>query len=88
MCADMSEEDDFSKAFTDENEIHINYAHSISLGFNKERYYVVFIVRGKNFLWMTPSTSRLEPEELLRDFCKNISHLTKHTLLLTKIRYF
>jgi hypothetical protein len=61
-------EDDFANAFGEDHELHIDYAHSISMGYHRERYYLVFVVGGKNFLWAMPTTSRLEPEELLRDF--------------------
>ena len=57
----QEEDDDFVNAFGD-------YTHSISLGYHKERYYLVFIVGGRNFLWATPTTTRMEPEQLLRDF--------------------
>lgn len=62
-----SDEDYFVNAFK-EDESHMDYAHSISLGYHKERYYLVFIVGGWNFLWATPMTTQMEPEELLRDF--------------------
>jgi hypothetical protein len=61
-----SEEDDFVSAF--DEELHMDYAHAISLGYHKERYYLIFVVGGRNFLWATPTTTRMEPEELLRDF--------------------
>ena len=39
-----SSEDNFTNAFAGENDLHINYAHSIALGYHQERYCLVFIV--------------------------------------------
>lgn len=55
-------EDDFLNALGNKQELHMDYAHSISLGYHNELYYLIFVVGGVNFLWATPSTSRLEPE--------------------------
>eukprot|EP00961_Rhodomonas_salina_P121495 1635437-Rhodomonas_salina.3 len=52
----------------DNEELHMDYAHSISLGYFKERYYLLFVVGGRNFMWATPTTTRMEPEDLLNDF--------------------
>ena len=49
-----SSEDDFTNAFGEENDLHVDNAHSISLGYHKERYYVMFVVGG-NFVWATPT---------------------------------
>jgi len=70
LCAETEEldEDDFAHAFDEENDLHIDYAHAISLGFHKERYYLVFVIGGRNFIWATPTTTRMEPEALVRDF--------------------
>mmetsp|Transcript_13208 Transcript_13208/g.31021 ORF Transcript_13208/g.31021 Transcript_13208/m.31021 type:complete len:127 (-) Transcript_13208:337-717(-) len=29
---------------------------------------LLFVVGGKNFMWATPTTTRMEPEDLLQDF--------------------
>eukprot|EP00961_Rhodomonas_salina_P190486 2570099-Rhodomonas_salina.3 len=63
----MEAEDDLLTAFGSE-ELHMDYAHSISLSYFKERYYLLFVVGKRNFMWATPTTTRMEPEELLRDF--------------------
>lgn len=42
---DLEEEDDLLKAFAEE-ELHLDYAHSIAIGYNKERYYLLFVVGG------------------------------------------
>eukprot|EP00961_Rhodomonas_salina_P264942 3581589-Rhodomonas_salina.1 len=44
------------------------YAHSITLGYNKERYYLLFVVGGRNFMGASPTTTRKEQEVLLREF--------------------
>eukprot|EP00961_Rhodomonas_salina_P051818 695403-Rhodomonas_salina.2 len=46
----------------------MDYAHSIPLGYFQEWYYLLFIIGGCNFMWATPTTTRMEPEELLGDF--------------------
>eukprot|EP00961_Rhodomonas_salina_P108644 1462282-Rhodomonas_salina.1 len=60
-------EDDFLDAFGEE-ELHLDYAHSIALGYHKERYYLLFVVGGRNSLWAAPTTTRMQPEELLEEF--------------------
>ena len=62
------DDEDFLKAFDGEEELHMDYAHSISIGYNKERYYLIFVVGGVNFMWATPTTTLMLPEDLLRDF--------------------
>eukprot|EP00961_Rhodomonas_salina_P204239 2755944-Rhodomonas_salina.1 len=63
----IEDEDDLERAFVQE-ELHMDYAHSISLGYYKEKYYLLFIVGGQNFMWVTPTRTRMEPEDLLQDF--------------------
>eukprot|EP00961_Rhodomonas_salina_P296950 3936809-Rhodomonas_salina.1 len=58
----------------------MDYAHSISLGYYKERYYLLFVVGGRNFMWATPTSTRMEPEDLLLDF------LSVSNLKIGKIR--
>eukprot|EP00961_Rhodomonas_salina_P219664 2968972-Rhodomonas_salina.1 len=48
----------------------MDYAHSITLGYNKEWYYLLFkfVVGGRNFMWASPTMTRKEPEVLLLEF--------------------
>eukprot|EP00961_Rhodomonas_salina_P006590 89515-Rhodomonas_salina.1 len=58
----------------------MDYAHSISLGYYKEQYYLLFVVGRQNFMWATLTRTRMEPEDLLQDF------LSVSNLKLGKIR--
>eukprot|EP00961_Rhodomonas_salina_P099325 1335703-Rhodomonas_salina.1 len=60
-------EDDLLAAFCSE-ELHMDYAHVITLGCFKEQYYLLFVVGCSNFMWATLMITRMEPEELLQDF--------------------
>eukprot|EP00961_Rhodomonas_salina_P170018 2291193-Rhodomonas_salina.1 len=77
--SELEEEDDLLAAFWSE-ELHMDYAHSISLGYFKERYYLLLVVGKLNFMWATPTTARMEPEELLHNF------LSVSNLKIGKIR--
>eukprot|EP00961_Rhodomonas_salina_P078525 1055708-Rhodomonas_salina.1 len=48
----------------------MDYAHSITLGYNKELYYLLFqvVMGGLNFMWVSPTTTRKEQEVLLGEF--------------------
>jgi hypothetical protein len=48
--------------------IHIDYAHSITLGRNKELYYLIIVIDSIDFMWAQPSPNRSEPEDLVHDF--------------------
>ena len=61
---DVEEEDELLQAFGEE-ELHLDFAHSIALGYHQQRYYLLFVVGGRNFMWAAPTTTRMEPEELL-----------------------
>eukprot|EP00961_Rhodomonas_salina_P175189 2363279-Rhodomonas_salina.1 len=50
------------------SELHMDYAHSIALGYNKERYYLLFVVGGRNFMWASATTMWKEPEKLVLEF--------------------
>eukprot|EP00961_Rhodomonas_salina_P223553 3023017-Rhodomonas_salina.1 len=63
----VKDEDDLECTFGQE-ELHMDYTHSISLGYYKERYYLLFVVGGRNFMWATPTRTRMEPKDLLGDF--------------------
>mmetsp|Transcript_45821 Transcript_45821/g.93771 ORF Transcript_45821/g.93771 Transcript_45821/m.93771 type:complete len:205 (+) Transcript_45821:2-616(+) len=61
-------EDDLENMFDEENVLHMDFAYSISLGKHNEKYFLIFVVGGVNFLWAAPTASRATPEDLLRDF--------------------
>eukprot|EP00961_Rhodomonas_salina_P044328 595424-Rhodomonas_salina.1 len=42
----VEEEDYLLKAFKEEK-MHLDYAHSLALGYNNEQYYLLFIVGGR-----------------------------------------
>jgi hypothetical protein len=48
--------------------MHIDYAHSITLGRNKELYYLIIVIDSIDFTWAQPSPNRSEPEDLIHDF--------------------
>eukprot|EP00961_Rhodomonas_salina_P130912 1762271-Rhodomonas_salina.2 len=65
--SDIESEDDLLKAFT-LDELHLNFAHSITLGYFNEQHYLLFVVGGRNFMWAKPTTTRMEQEDLICDF--------------------
>jgi len=48
--------------------MHIDYAHSITLGRNKEQYYLMIVIDSIDFTWAQSSPNRPEPEDLIHDF--------------------
>jgi len=52
--------DDLMHAFTladDERfDLHVDYAHTIAMGYHNQRYYLIMVIDGKDFLWATPTT--------------------------------
>ena len=60
--------------------MHIDWANSITLGRSKERYYLIMVIDSIDFTWAQPSTSRMEPEDLLHEF------LTMTGLKISSIR--
>ena len=48
--------------------LHIDFAHTIAIGFQNEKYYLVIVVGDKDFLWSSPTTTILQPEILLQEF--------------------
>jgi hypothetical protein len=48
--------------------MHIDYAHSIILGRNKEIYYLIIVIDNIDFTWAQPSPNRSESEDLIQDF--------------------
>ena len=51
-----------------QHRIHIDYAHSITLGRNKEQYYLMIVIDSIDFTWAQSSPNRSEPEDLIHDF--------------------
>ena len=51
-----------------DNDIFIDFAHTIALGYHNEKYYLVMVIRGVDFLWASPTTTQSRPEELLQEF--------------------
>eukprot|EP00961_Rhodomonas_salina_P184978 2497576-Rhodomonas_salina.3 len=60
--------DDFLCAFTALRDLHIDYAHTIAVGFKNEQYYLIILVDGVDFLWASPTKTKSGPEELLEEF--------------------
>jgi hypothetical protein len=50
------------------NGLRIDYAYSISLGFNQERYYLIMVVDGIDFIWAFASQDRSTPENMILEF--------------------
>jgi len=50
--------------------LHIDYAHSISLGYSKEKYYLrlILVVDGIDFVWGQTCTTRSTPKDLIQEF--------------------
>mmetsp|Transcript_24318 Transcript_24318/g.49270 ORF Transcript_24318/g.49270 Transcript_24318/m.49270 type:complete len:83 (+) Transcript_24318:842-1090(+) len=48
--------------------VHSFDVHTENLGDDDLLNGLVFVVGGINFLWATPTPTKMEPEELLRDF--------------------
>ena len=67
MVAEELYKEDFTKAFEDDI-LHRDFTHYISLGYNKEQYFLVFVIRGINFLWAGSTTTCQSQEELLQGF--------------------
>eukprot|EP00961_Rhodomonas_salina_P195661 2641674-Rhodomonas_salina.1 len=61
----------WGQAFNTDRTLHIDYAHAISLGYNKEGYYLVLVIDGVDFMWASPTRLKLNQEELLDDFISN-----------------
>jgi hypothetical protein len=61
--------------------LHIDYAHSISLGYSKEKYYLILVVDGIDFVWGQTCTTRSTPEDLIQEF------LTMTNLQVSSVRF-
>jgi hypothetical protein len=65
-----------------QHRMHIDYAHSITLGRNKELYYLIIVIDSIDFTWAQPSPNRSEPEDLIHDFMTltgiKVGHIRAH----------
>jgi hypothetical protein len=50
------------------NGLHIDYTYSISLGFNKEHYYLIMVVDGIDFIWASTSQDLSSPGNMILEF--------------------
>ncbi len=48
--------------------LHIVYAHSISIGLHKEKYFLLMTLDGIDFTFCSATVDRAEPESLIHDF--------------------
>ena len=62
--------DDFLQAFRGEmgKVLHIDHAHTIAVGLKGERYYLMMVVDGVDFMWATPTHHTSTPELAIEDF--------------------
>mmetsp|Transcript_29890 Transcript_29890/g.61459 ORF Transcript_29890/g.61459 Transcript_29890/m.61459 type:complete len:480 (-) Transcript_29890:392-1831(-) len=50
--------------------LHIDHAHTLSLGYKGQRYYLVMVIDGVDFLWASSSKHKSNPEALLEEFLR------------------
>jgi hypothetical protein len=48
--------------------LHIDYAHSISIGVHKEKYFLLMTLDGIDFTFCSATVDRMEPESLVHEF--------------------
>jgi hypothetical protein len=60
---------------------HIDHAHSISIGRLGEKYYLMIVIDGINFVWSQTCQVRTNPEDLFHEF------LTMSRLKISTIRF-
>ena len=48
--------------------LHIDYAHSISIGVHKEKYFLLMTLDGIDFTFCSATSSRTQPENLIHEF--------------------
>jgi hypothetical protein len=48
--------------------LHIDYAYTITMGYHKEKYYLILVVDGIDFVWAQSTTTRSSPEDLILEF--------------------
>jgi hypothetical protein len=61
--------------------LHIDYAHSISIGVHKEKYVLLMTLDGIDFTFCSATVDRTEPESLIHEF------MTLTSLKIDCIRY-
>ena len=61
--------------------LHIDYAHSISIGMHKEKYFLLMTLDGIDFTYCSATVDRTEPESLIHEF------MTLTRLQIDCIRY-
>ena len=57
--------------------LHIDYAHSISLGYSKEKCYCILVVDGIDFVWGQTCSTRSTPEYLIKIVMEPVTHYTR-----------
>jgi hypothetical protein len=60
---------------------HIDHVHSISIGRLGEKYYLMIVIDGIDFVWTQTCQVRTNPEDLLHEF------LTMSRLKISTIRF-
>ena len=48
--------------------LHIDYDYVISLGYSKEKYYLILVVDGIDLVWGQTCTTRSSSEDLIQEF--------------------
>eukprot|EP00961_Rhodomonas_salina_P254455 3438285-Rhodomonas_salina.1 len=48
--------------------LHIDYAHSIALGYHNQQYFLIMVIDGVDFMWASPTTTKSDPESLIEEF--------------------
>ncbi len=61
--------------------LHIDYAHSISIGMHKEKYFLLMTLDGIDFTYCSATADRTKPESLIHEF------MTLTRLKIDCIRY-
>ena len=62
MLASAADSDDM------DNDLFIDFTHTITIGYHNEKYYLILVIGGVDFLWASPTTTQSRPEELLQEF--------------------
>ena len=65
--------DDFLRAFPvtdDMHDMHVDYAHTIAVGYHNQRYYLVMVIDWVDFMWASSTATKDNPEALLEEFLR------------------
>jgi hypothetical protein len=62
--------------------LHIDYAHSISIGVHKEKYFLLMTIDGIDFTFCSATVDRTEPESLIHEFM-TLTRLKEETAAYT-----